>query len=94
MKDKEIEFVIFDPAVSPSQDWELYKRLYIDPYPEKQIILHDTVIEYPYNKKTPKKQGVFILLTVNTTTILPPRRQKAIENIYLTVQTLGAIIKT
>ena len=55
MKDK--EFVIFDPAVSPSQDWELYKRLYIDPYPypEKQIILHDTVIEYPYNKKTPKQ---------------------------------------
>jgi hypothetical protein len=39
MKDK--EFVIFDPAVSPSQDWELYKRLYIDPYPEKQIILQN-----------------------------------------------------
>lgn len=55
MKDKKIEFVIFDPAVSPSQDWELYKRLYIDPYPEKQIISYDTVIEYPYNKKTPKK---------------------------------------
>jgi hypothetical protein len=54
-KDKKIEFVIFDPAVSPSQDWELYKRLYIDPYPEKQIISYDTVIEYPYNKKTPKK---------------------------------------
>ena len=55
MKDKEFEFVIFDPAVSPTQDWELYKRLYIDLYPEKQIILTDTVINYPYNKKTPKK---------------------------------------
>lgn len=55
MKDDIFDFVIFDPAVSPSQDWELYKRLYIDPYPEKQIIFTDTVINYPYNKKTPKK---------------------------------------
>jgi hypothetical protein len=55
MKDKEIDFVIFDPAVSPTQDWELYKRLYIDPYPEKQIISHDTIIEYSYIKKTPKQ---------------------------------------
>jgi hypothetical protein len=55
MKDDIFDFVIFDPAVSPSQDWELYKRLYIDPYPEKQIILTDTVINFPYNKKTPKQ---------------------------------------
>lgn len=55
MKDKDFEFVFFDPAVSPSEDWELYKRLYIDPYPEKQIILKDTIIEYTQYKKTPKK---------------------------------------
>ena len=54
MKNKEIDFVIFDPAVSPSENWELYKRLYIDPYPEKQIILKDTIIEYSQYKKTPK----------------------------------------
>ena len=60
MKDKEFEFVIFYPSVSPSQDWELYKRLYIYPYPEKQIILKDTIIEYTQYKKTPKQQGFFI----------------------------------
>lgn len=55
MKDKDFEFIFFDPAVSPSEDWELYKRLYIDPCPEKQIILTDTIIEYSQYKKTPKK---------------------------------------
>lgn len=55
MKDNKFEFIIFDPAVSPSEDWELYKRLYIDPYPDKNRIRTDTLIEFTKNKKTPKK---------------------------------------
>jgi hypothetical protein len=54
MKDK--EFVIFDPAVSPTENWDLYKRLYIDPYPEKLII--NTKFDFETLKeikKTPKK---------------------------------------
>ena len=55
MKDKEFEFIIFDPAVSPSENWELYKKLYIDPYPDKNIIM----TKFDFNslteiKKTPK----------------------------------------
>ena len=60
MKDKEFEFIIFDPLISPTQNWELYKQLYIDPYPEKLIIntkyKFDDYLDLKYNnKKTPKK---------------------------------------
>jgi hypothetical protein len=56
MKDEEFEFVIFDPAVSPSENWELYKALYIDPYPEKKIIKTKFDFEtFNEIKKTPKK---------------------------------------